>query len=135
MDVLTKKQRSYCMSRIRSKHTTPEKAVRIILRSLGIKYRINPPIFGKPDIKVVGAKAVIFVDGCFWHKCPKHYIQPKTNRLFWNAKITKNIARDRKVDAELKNRGYAIVRIWEHETKFPELVARKLSRKVASAIK
>lgn len=131
MDVLSKSQRSYCMSRIRSRHTLPEKVVREILRSLGIRYRLDSTLLGRPDIKLVGQKAVIFVDGCFWHGCPRHFKVPSGNREFWLDKIKKNVERDRKVDSLLRRAGYKVIRIWEHQAKNPSRLALQLGVKLA----
>src|SRR3989338_6608055 len=103
-DVHTKKQRSYNMSMIRSKNTKPEIILRKLLSASGVKgYRINYKLTGKPDIVFPKQKIAIFVDGCFWHMCPKCYIQPKSNPKFWINKIKGNVKRDKK-DKELLDR-------------------------------
>ena len=114
-DVMTKKQRSYCMSRIRGRDTQPEILLRKALWSAGYRYRLKSKLPGKPDILFPGRKVAIFVDGCFWHGCPDHSARPKTNAVFWSSKIDKNIDRDRKVTALLTAMGWKVVRIWEHE--------------------
>src|SRR3990167_909880 len=98
MDVLNPEQRSYCMSRIKGKNTKPEVALRKALWGLGFRYRIKSRLPGKPDIVFPALKVAIFVDGCFWHKCPEHYISPKTRVDFWEKKISGNVERD-----EIKN--------------------------------
>merc|ERR1711879_636225 len=100
-DVLTKEQRSYCMSQIRGKNTKPEVILRKALWSMGHRYRIKNKLPGKPDLVYPSLKVVIFVDGCFWHKCPKHYQPPKTRPLFWEKKINANAERDEKNDTLL----------------------------------
>lgn len=70
---------------------------------------------GTPDFVLHKLKAAVFVDGCFWHGCPKHATWPKTRAAFWLAKITGNKARDRRVNRALRGRGWKVVRIWEHE--------------------
>ena len=70
---------------------------------------------GKPDFVFPKLKLAVFVDGCFWHGCPKHATWPKTRAAFWLAKITGNKARDRRVNYALRKRGWKVVRIWEHE--------------------
>lgn len=57
----------------------------------------------------------MFIDGCYWHGCPKHFVEPKTNTEYWAAKIARNRARDAGTDALLMSRGWAVVRVWEHE--------------------
>lgn len=115
VDVLTKKQRSYNMSMIRGKNTKPEVVLRKLLSLNGIKgYRINHKLTGKPDIVFGKYKIAIFIDGCFWHKCPKCFIQPKNNKKFWKQKINGNRERDKKVTKLLKKEGWLVIRIWEH---------------------
>ncbi|MFH2106705.1 MAG: very short patch repair endonuclease [Candidatus Micrarchaeota archaeon] len=115
-DVLTKKQRSYNMSRIRGTNTKPELIVRQLLYSKGSRgYRIHYELLGKPDIVFVNEKVAIFIDGCFWHKCPKCFNQPTSNLKFWIKKISENIKRDKRVNLLLKKKGWKVVRLWEHE--------------------
>ena len=114
-DVLTKEQRSYCMSQIKGKNTKPEIALRKALWSLGFRYRIKNKLPGKPDIVYPSLKVVIFVDGCFWHRCLKHYQPPKTRASFWENKINDNVERDKKNNALLEAKGWFVIRVWEHE--------------------
>ena len=128
-DVMTPSQRSRCMSKIRNKDTKPEILLRKRLWAQGLRYRIGYGLIGNPDIVFVSKKVVIFVDGCFWHKCPMHYKQPKTNVNFWREKINKNVERDQKVNQELENRGWTVLRIWEHElTKAPDGAIEKIMK-------
>lgn len=78
-DVLTRTERSYCMSRIRSRDTKPEVMLRRTLWQRGLRYRIHSDLPGRPDIVFPSRKIVIFVDGCFWHRCPQHWKAPKNN--------------------------------------------------------
>jgi len=117
-DVLTPKQRTYNMSRIQGKNTTPEIKLRKLLFATGIRgYRIHHNIPGKPDIVFVKKKIAIFIDGCFWHKCSVCFQEPETRKEFWMKKIQSNIDRDKKVNEQLKNEGWTVIRIWEHEIK------------------
>lgn len=116
-DNLTKKQRSYCMSKIRSKWTTQEKKVHNCLKAHKIKHKMHPKLQGSPDIVLKDKKIAIFIHGCFWHKCPRCYKEPKSNKGYWLPKIKKNIKRDKKNAKLLKGQGYSIVKIWEHELK------------------
>ena len=116
-DVLSQDQRSYCMSRIRSENTKPEVWLRKSLWRLGYRYRIKSKLQGKPDIVFVSLNTVVFVDGCFWHKCPYHFVKPKTRTEFWMNKINGNIARDQKNTEVLEAQGWKVLRIWEHEIK------------------
>ncbi len=127
-DVLTPKQRTYNMSRIRGKNTVPEIKLRKMLFASGIRgYRIHYELPGKPDIVFVKKKIAIFVDGCFWHRCPVDFQEPDTRKEFWMKKIQSNIDRDKKVNELLKNEGWTVFRIWEHEIKKePEDVVKKI---------
>ena len=114
-DVLTKKQRSYNMSMIKSSKTKPELKIKKLLKILGFSYQ--PKIYGRPDFANRKEKIAVFIDGCFWHKCPKHFVKPKSNIKFWEEKIRKNIERDREVNRKLRKRGWKVIRIWEHKIK------------------
>ncbi len=130
-DVLTKKQRSYCMSRIHAKDTQPEIILRKALSDAGLKgYRLHYKLIGKPDIVFPKRKIAIFIDGCFWHKCPKCFIKPRTNRGFWKNKIDVNVKRDKIVNADLEGKGWKIIRIWEHELKNQKLIKRKIIARI-----
>lgn len=127
-DVLTPKQRTYNMSRIRGKNTAPEIKLRKMLFAAGARgYRIHYKLPGKPDIVFVKKKIAIFVDGCFWHKCPVCFQEPATRKEFWMKKIQSNIDRDKKVNEQLKCDGWTVIRIWEHEIKKePEEAVQKI---------
>lgn len=117
VDVLTSSQRSFCMSQIRSKNTKPEIALRKALWHCGFRYRVKSSLPGRPDIVFSGSKTAIFVDGCFWHKCPDHFVYPKNRAKFWREKIEGNVQRDRRVDELLRTQGWFALRFWEHEIK------------------
>ena len=115
-DVLTKEQRSYNMSRIRGRDTKPEIALRKLLCSKGLRgYRVNFKLPGKPDIAFTKYKISVFIDGCFWHKCPKCFIEPETNKDFWMNKINGNAERDAETNDILTKKGWKVIRFWEHE--------------------
>ena len=116
-DVFSKKVRSKVMSRIRSKNTSPEMNLRKILWNKGYRYRIHYKLPGKPDIVFVGKKVAVFIDGCFWHKCPKCYIAPKSNKKYWLPKIEYNVKKDEENNKTLKKIGWKVIRVWEHEIK------------------
>lgn len=111
MDVLTKDQRSYNMSRIRSKNTRPEKLLFKLLRAKGISYRKHLNLPGKPDVGISGYKLILFVDGEFWHGKDfdnwKAKLQP-----FWLNKISENIRRDKRNDRILRKSGWHVFHIW-----------------------
>lgn len=114
-DVFTKEKRSWIMSRIKSKWTTQEKKIHNYLKSKKIKHKMHPKIPGSPDIILPGKKIAIFLHGCFWHKCPRHYREPKSNRKYWLSKIDKNVERDKKNIKLLKRNGWKVIKIWEHD--------------------
>jgi len=116
-DVLTPEQRSFCMSRIKGRDTKPELAIRKALWSLGYRYRVDTKLPGKPDMVFPGKRLAVFIDGCFWHRCPRHYQAPATNPEFWENKINRNVERDRVVDRELASLGWKVKRVWEHEVR------------------
>ena len=72
-------------------------------------------MFGNPDFVFPKRKLSVFVDGCFWHGCPRHFIRPRGNAAFWRRKIAANRARDRIVNRTLRRQGWEVLRIWEHE--------------------
>jgi len=129
-DVFTPQKRSDVMSKIRSKgNKNTELTLINIFKKHGIKgWRRNWKLEGKPDFVFLKLKIAIFVDGCFWHRCPKHYIKPRNNKDFWENKISKNVKRDKQVNRTLKSKGWKVIRIWEHDIEFNEkAVLRKLS--------
>src|SRR3990172_11269026 len=105
VDVLTKKQRSYNMSRIKGKWTKQEKFLHNFLKGNKIKHTMHPNLPGKPDILIPDKNTVIFLDGCFWHKCPKCFKMPATREEFWKEKITRNVLKDRETGRILKKQG------------------------------
>lgn len=116
------------MSRQGSRDTAPEVAVRRLLHAEGLRYRVNVPVPGIPrrtiDIVFPKAKIAIFMDGCFWHGCPQHATQPKSNAEWWRAKLDKNMARDVETTEHLRTEGWTVLRYWEHEV--PDAVAEKV---------
>jgi len=130
MDNLTKRQRSYCMSRIRSKDSQPELIVRKIIHSLGYRFRLHRrDLPGCPDIVLPRHMKIIFVHGCFWHKhnCRHGRVMPKTNKKYWQEKRKGNVERFKKNMTKLKRLGWKVLVIWECQTKKPEKIINKLS--------
>jgi DNA mismatch endonuclease, patch repair protein len=105
------------MSRIRGRgNKATELALMKLFRQHSISgWRRQQPVFGKPDFIFKRERLALFVDGCFWHGCPRCYCRPKSNRKFWDAKIARNRERDRKVSRELRRLGWRVIRIWEHD--------------------
>ncbi|MFE0204929.1 very short patch repair endonuclease [Streptomyces sp. NPDC058985] len=124
------------MSRQGSRDTAPEIPVRRLLHASGMRYRVNVPMPGmaRRTIEIVfpRAKVAIFLDGCFWHGCPQHATQPKSNTEGWRAKLDKNMARDVETTRRLQDQGWTVLRFWEHET--PESVANRVSESLAEAV-
>jgi DNA mismatch endonuclease (patch repair protein) len=116
-DVFTESKRSEVMSRIRGRgNKQTEVALAKLLRARGIKgWRRHLPVFGRPDFVFRERKVAIFVDGCFWHGCPKHSNMPANNRAFWQKKLTSNRRRDALVTKTLRRQGWRVLRIWEHD--------------------
>lgn len=112
-DVLTKSQRSYCMSRVKSSRTEPELKIRGMLKKRDYSYQPKMPF--SPDFACVRKKTIIFVDGCFWHACSKHKQIPKANRRYWSSKIRRNIVRASEANTAYRISGWRVIRLWEHD--------------------
>lgn len=102
------------MSRIRSSGTKVELKHKV--ENLHLEYQPKG-LFGNPDFINWKKKIVVFIDGCFWHKCPEHFIEPKSNRKYWLPKLEKNVIRGQETDIAYENVGWGVVRIWEHDLK------------------
>lgn len=105
----------------RRSDTAPEIAVRRLLHARGLRFRKDfpiPDVVGKPraDIVFLRDRVAVFVDGCYWHGCPEHFRMPSSNTEYWTAKIERNRARDQRVSAALREAGWRVVRVWEHES-------------------
>lgn len=120
VDKVSKEVRSYNMSRIRSKDTTPEILVRSYLFSKGLRFRKNDKRYpGSPDIVLPKYKTMVFVHGCFWHLhdgC-KYAVMPKSNVEFWEKKLYGNKERDERNKKELEELGWKVITVWECELK------------------
>ncbi|MBZ0201872.1 MAG: very short patch repair endonuclease [Ignavibacteria bacterium] len=115
MDNLTKVQRRKNMQNIRSANTKMELIVRSLLHRKGLRYRIHTKLIGKPDIVFPSKKVVVFLDSCFFHSCPYHYVEPKSNKKYWVPKIKRNVNRAKEVNRTLRKQGWKVIRIWEHQ--------------------
>jgi DNA mismatch endonuclease (patch repair protein) len=127
VDVLSRTQRSALMGRVRSRgNKTTELRMAAAFRAAGVQgWRRHVSIVGRacdgdlvrvrPDFVFRSARVVVFVDGCFWHGCPKHATVPKTRSAFWRRKICRNKQRDLLVTQALRRAGWAVFRIWEHD--------------------
>lgn len=128
-------QASRRMARVRQKGTAPEVALRQELYRNGLRYRVNFEVLQKPrrvaDLAFPGLRIAVFVDGCFWHGCPQHATWPKHNAEFWRQKIEANRQRDADTNARLRDGGWMVLRIWEHES--PVDASKPVIRLVAAA--
>src|SRR5690349_3948819 len=116
-DDMSREQRSFTMSRIRSRGNKSTEIVFVqLLRRYGcVGWRRHVEMFGKPDVVFPRLKLAVFMDGCFWHRRPRCYETPKSNQDYWVSKLEGNARRDRLATARLKRMGWTVVRIWEHE--------------------
>ncbi|MER7698477.1 very short patch repair endonuclease [Streptomyces sp. NPDC096095] len=107
------------MSRQASRDTEPEVAVRKLLHAAGYRFRVNARVPDMPrrtiDIAFTRVKVAVMIDGCFWHGCPVHATQPKSNAQWWREKLDRNMARDRETTEHLAAAGWTVLRFWEHE--------------------
>jgi DNA mismatch endonuclease, patch repair protein len=126
--VVARTSRSLLMGRVRRTGTAPELYLRRALHRSGLRYRLasGAGLPGTPDLAFRRAHVAVFVDGCFWHGCPKHGTVPKTNTKFWTAKIRRNRQRDRHVDQALRDMGWKVVRVCEDQvrTRSTKIVSR-----------
>ena len=125
----------------RGRDTRPERELRSALHRRGLRYRVNrraaPDVRTTVDIVFGPAKVAVFVDGCFWHRCPQHGTLPKANSEWWLTKLEGNVTRDRRNDAALTSRGWKVIRLWEHDDpeRSAELVARTVRQRTKGASK
>lgn len=107
------------MSRLGQRDTGPEVALRSELHSRGLRFRVDKaPVQGvrsRADLVFGPDKVAVYVDGCFWHCCPEHGTMPKANAEFWEGKLRRNRERDVETDRSLREHGWEVVRVWEHE--------------------
>ena len=117
VDTFTKTERSALMARIRS-HGNAATELRFLrfLKESGITgWRRRYKLFGKPDFVFPKSRLAVFVDGCFWHGCPRCYREPKSNRSFWRNKVATNRKRASLVNSELRRKNWLVIRIWQHQ--------------------
>jgi len=134
-DVHSKSQRSYNMSRIRSRNnTSTELRLASLFRVRGIKgWRRHFRVLGKHDFAFPEQRVAVFVDGCFWHKCPQCRLTPASHRDYWESKLDRNVARDRHVQQSLRSIGWTVIRIWEHSIRAnPKAVLMRIQRALSS---
>jgi DNA mismatch endonuclease (patch repair protein) len=132
----TDASRSRLMAKVRSVgNKTTELRVVEIFRQHQIKgWRRHRPLLGKPDFAFLNERLLVFVDGCFWHGCPRCYVAPRANSKFWREKFRYNSARDSRITEALRRQGWKVIRLWEHDLKEASHVARRV-RKLLKAKK
>jgi DNA mismatch endonuclease, patch repair protein len=125
------------MARVARRDTRPELELRRILHRRGFRYRVDAPpdpsLRGRADILFPRARVVVYVDGCFWHSCPHHGVLPKGNREWWRAKLEATVTRDRATEEALRERGWNVVRVWEHED--PETAAERVETALSGLVR
>ncbi|MCA1832552.1 MAG: very short patch repair endonuclease [Actinomycetota bacterium] len=127
-DSLTPEQRSGLMRRVRTRNTAPELVLRGALWAIGVRgWRLHPKqVTGKPDLAWIGRRLAVFVDGAFWHGHPDYYWGQ--SGPFWDQKIERNRARDGRVNEELADLGWTVIRLWDFEVeRDPEDCARRVA--------
>lgn len=104
----------------RPRDTAPELAVRGELFARGLRYRIHHcplrSLRSEADVVFPRERVAVYIDGCFWHRCPEHGVMPTANGAWWRTKLDANVERDRRADHALREAGWTVVRVWEHES-------------------
>jgi DNA mismatch endonuclease (patch repair protein) len=120
------------MSSQPSKDTAAELLIRRRLHAAGLRYRVEYPVPGmarrRIDVGFTSVKVAVLIDGCFWHGCPQHATQPKSNAQWWRQKLDRNIERDKETTEHLMAAGWEVLRFWEHES--PDEVALRIATAV-----
>lgn len=134
MDNVSEKQRSWNMSRVRSKDTKPERTVRSLLHRMGYRFRLHGrELPGRPDIILPKYRTVIFVHGCFWHRhegCSRSSV-PGTRTEFWQQKFNENVERDRRTMRELEATGWRVLIVWQCELKDLDVLSARLAAELS----
>jgi len=137
-DTFTVRERSWIMSRVHGKDTTPELAVRSMVHRMGYRFRLHrKDLPGKPDIVLPRHRCVVFVHGCFWHrhKGCKRASTPQSNVEYWERKFRRNVERDRRHRRDLRKLGWRVVVVWECELRDPDKLAVRLLREIPGRAK
>jgi DNA mismatch endonuclease (patch repair protein) len=136
MDHVTQEVRSKIMASVRSSgNTSTEQRIEVVLRKHHLKgYRRQWTVAGKPDFAWPKLRIALFIDGCFWHGCPRCNRPSKSNVAFWQGKVLANQRRDRRVARTLRGDGWKVLRVWECMVEAPQTLARlKRALNVSSA--
>lgn len=132
----TAADRRRMQSQSKGRDTSPELAIRRELWRRGLRYRVDRPldlphVRRRADIVFVGSGIAVFVDGCYWHVCPEHGTDPRTNADYWSRKLARNVERDHETDRLAREAGWTVVRVWEHEP--PEQAADRIQAVITRA--
>ena len=130
MDTLSRRKRSEIMAKVRSRGnaSTELKAVKILRRNKITGWRRHVPVFGRPDFVFAETRIALFIDGCFWHGCPRCYRAPKSSQNYWRRKIARNKKRDFEVSRELRKLGWRVLRVRECQLKSPKHLLHLLKK-------
>jgi DNA mismatch endonuclease (patch repair protein) len=133
-DVFTRKIRSAVMAAIKSRgNRRTELKLAQIFRANGVTgWRRHLSLPGCPDFAFRSERVAVFVDGCFWHGCPKHGRNPRSNVDYWVPKLQRNRARDRKINRQLRDRGWRVIRFWEHSLRDERTVVERMLQLLTS---
>lgn len=108
--------RSEQMARIRGRDTGPERLLHRAMLNRGVACSFHERVLGaRPDLVLLDQRLVVFVDGCFWHGCPEHYVRPRSREAYWAERLRSNVERDRRQTLALEGAGWRVLRFWEHE--------------------
>lgn len=124
------------MARIGQKDTEPELAVRRLLHRMGYRFRLHrADLPGRPDVVLPRHRTIFLIHGCFWHRHPgcRFAYEPKSRTEFWRSKFERNVARDRKVERQLREGGWTVQVIWECETRDAAALEHRLRRVLPAA--
>jgi DNA mismatch endonuclease (patch repair protein) len=132
-DMFSKAERSNIMRAVRSvnNEVTEVRLLAILRRHKITGWRRHLLLPGKPDFAFKRQHVAVFVDGCFWHGCAKHLRMPKSNRPYWEAKISRNMIRDRITTVRLRKAGWKVVRVWEHDLHREDVIVKRLAKLLA----
>lgn len=126
MDTVSPEKRSWIMAQVKSRgnRSTEVKMIDLLRQERITGWRRNYDLLGSPDLVFPKEKVAVFLDGCFWHGHPTKCRMPRANRAYWEGKIARNVARDRRITRILRDKGWKVIRIWEDVVEEPRTLAR-----------
>jgi DNA mismatch endonuclease (patch repair protein) len=129
--------RSENMARIKAVDTRPEQILKALLEEAGVVFQAQgkTPV-GRPDLVIQSPPIAIFINGCFWHGCPVHYVRPNSKEEFWAGKLRSNVERDIRQTLALEQAGWQTVRVWEHEVfTAPDRIVQRVLEHIAGMLR